>query len=148
MNKGHNLSEPSEKIGLSAEKQGFYDPNSPQNQDYATVEVNGKTVAKIANNGYVTTSGAMAASLHELFAAENKTLSGPALWQERGEKIAQLLGGSMVKSASAMDQAAYLTTAKKVETTSSSATLSNATTPKVSVENLEKSQEAQTLFMA
>lgn len=85
--------------------------NNPAYKEYATVKVNGKTVAEIDNHGWVKTSNGLGASLQSLL-AENSTLSGPQLAQMRAEKIAQQLGGTVVKSSTAMTQSQFNNTAQ------------------------------------
>lgn len=80
--------------------------NNPTYKEYATVKVNGKTVAEIDNHGWVKTSNALGASLQSLL-EEKSTLSGPQLAQMRAEKIAQQLGGTVVKSSTAITQSQF-----------------------------------------
>ncbi len=84
-----------------------YDANSPRHQDFATIEVNGKTVATIDNNGFVASSNALGGKINKLLSEDNSTLSGPQLAQDRAAKIADLLGGTVVKSATALSQSEY-----------------------------------------
>lgn len=107
----HSLSESDYQQGLAAFQaalQASYTQpadtsNDPAYKEYATVTVNGRTVAEIDNHGWVKTSNALGASLGSLL-AEDSTLPGPQLAQMRAETIARQLGGTIVKSSTAMTQ--------------------------------------------
>jgi len=81
--------------------------DNPRNQEYASIEVNGRTVASIDNNGFVGTSNGVSNALQQLFAREGNGLNGPALAEERAAKIAATLGGKVVKSSTALTQSEY-----------------------------------------
>ncbi|WP_415719565.1 hypothetical protein [Maridesulfovibrio sp.] len=86
----------------------FPDPSSsPANSSYATVEVNGQVVCKIDNNGFVESSNAAMSGIQNALHGSQNMLSGPSLAQDRAEKIAETMGGVIVKSPSAMTQDIY-----------------------------------------
>ena len=93
---------------LEARHRQFPDLSShPAYQDYATVEVNGKVVATIDNHGFATTSNSVGAKLAGQLPGSVNGKTGPVLAQVRAELIAGMLGGTVVKSASAITQAAF-----------------------------------------
>lgn len=118
-------------------------PNSPRNQDYASVEVGGQVVATVSNNGFVTSSNAAAGSFHELFINENTGLIGPALAQDRAAKIAELLGGKVAQSSTAINQSQFNATAAPQAYIDYKAMLQD---PRF--EQLQKAKEARTLYLA
>ncbi len=78
--------------------------NHPGNT-YATVEVGGKVVATVCNSGCAATSNqtyGLIANLPSMGAGER--LTGPALAQKRAEEIAERLGGTIRKAATAKTQ--------------------------------------------
>lgn len=78
---------------------------------YAEVKVNGQTVAKLYNSGASETSNATYARVKNLPSmGENEKSTGPELAQKRAEEIAKALGGTVVKSSTAVTQAQYLAT--------------------------------------
>lgn len=81
--------------------------NAEEDKTYAEVRVNGEVVATLTNNGYMTTSNAMGHKLMALLAPEDSTTRGPALAQQRAEKIAKALGGEIVTAETAMTQARW-----------------------------------------
>lgn len=81
--------------------------DNPAYQNYATIEVNGKVVAEIDNHGFTKTSNALGNKLGDLFSDGENGLSGPKLAQYRAEKIAELLGGDIVKSSTALTQTQF-----------------------------------------
>jgi len=82
--------------------------NSAANKDYAVVEVNGRIVARINNQGYTQTSNALANRLSgKGMPGDVNGQKGPVLAQARAEFIADLLGGKVVKSSTALTQGQY-----------------------------------------
>lgn len=86
--------------------------NDPRMKTYATITIAGKVVATIDNQGVVTTaSDAMGERITKLLTAglvgEVNIPGGPANAQFRAEKIAELLGGRIVKASTAMTQRQY-----------------------------------------
>ncbi|EPY03537.1 hypothetical protein [Magnetospirillum fulvum] len=67
--------------------------------EYAQVEVNGKKVATLTNEGYAETSENLAG-----LNLETDAIGGPQLAQRRADQIAKALGGTVVLSPSAMTQ--------------------------------------------
>lgn len=80
------------------------DGNNGGYGDYAKVVVGGKVVATLANSGAATLSNALGAQLSGQLDNDG---SGPELAQRRAEQIAAALGGTVVKSSSAMSQSAW-----------------------------------------
>lgn len=83
---------------------------NPTYAGYANVVVNHKVVAEIDNHGWVQTSNGLGGSISDTLAQADSSvgvLSGPLLAQARAEKIAEKLGGSVVKLSSAMSQSAF-----------------------------------------
>ncbi|MCG8356193.1 MAG: hypothetical protein MI920_11515 [Kiloniellales bacterium] len=79
----------------------------PAYQSFGTVTLNGKVVAKIDNNGFVETSNAMGGRLLDQLPGDVNGKSGPILAEARAAKIAELLGGRVEKSSSALTQSQY-----------------------------------------
>lgn len=79
---------------------------NPVNEEYASIQVNGKEVASVNNFGHVQSSNTIGSKIQKLFANEGSRI-GPELAEQRAEKIAQLLGGEVVKSSSAITQTAF-----------------------------------------
>lgn len=116
---------------------------NPAYKEYATVKVNGKTVAKIDNHGFVETSNALGGKLQNLFSDEGTGLNGPQLAQQRAEKIAALLGGKVEKSSTAMSQAQFNAIPQPHSTIDYQAIKEDP-----AYEQLQKTKEARTLFLA
>ncbi|PCJ01068.1 MAG: hypothetical protein COB14_04085 [Alphaproteobacteria bacterium] len=117
--------------------------NHPLYQPYATVQVDGKTVATLYNSGSVSSSNALGAKIQKLFANENTNLSGPAGAQDRAGKIAELLGGTVEKSSTAMTQAQFNATGQPQGTVDYKAMHEDPM-----YEKLQKTKQARTLFLA
>jgi len=67
--------------------------------EYARVDVDGKTVATLTNEGFAETSNNLAG-----LELETDSIGGPQLAQRRAEQIAKALGGTVVMSSTAMTQ--------------------------------------------
>jgi len=83
--------------------------NDPRMKTYATITIGGKVIATIDNQGVVgTQSDAIGAIITKLLQAglpgEANIPGGPESAQFRAEKIAELLGGRLVKASTAMTQ--------------------------------------------
>ena len=81
--------------------------NNPTYAGYAQVEVDGKVVAKIDNHGGVESSNSTYAKIKQAIEDADRhaqTLQGPKLAQARAEKIAEALGGEVIKLPSALTQ--------------------------------------------
>ena len=80
--------------------------NNPAYKAYAEVIVNGKVVAEIDNHGWTKTSNALGARLQKGLPMEGAhgESQGPALAQARAEYIAEMLGGKVKKSSTALSQ--------------------------------------------
>lgn len=77
----------------------------PRVQDFAQVEVSGKVVATIDNQGVVMTEdGSLGSSLLKLFANDKSAKNGPNMAKIRAEQIAKMVGGEVVKAKSALTQ--------------------------------------------
>lgn len=117
--------------------------NHPAYQDYATVRVDGKVVAKINNHGFVETSNGVGSKLlSELPGAVNGK-SGPMLAQARAEKIAELLGGKVERSSTALTQPQF----DRLPQPQSSLDVA-AMQADPMYEQLQKSKQARTAFLA
>ncbi len=82
--------------------------SNPAYQEYAKVKVNGKVVTKIDNHGWTETSNALSGNmLKGLPDSVNGNKAGPVLAQARAEYIAELLGGEVVKSSTALTQSQF-----------------------------------------
>ncbi len=78
---------------------------------YAEVKVNGQVVATLYNSGSSMTSNAVGARIQNLPSmGESEKSTGPELAQKRAEEIAKALGGTIVKSNTAVTQAQYRAT--------------------------------------
>lgn len=98
---------------LEARYSSTIDPSrNPTYGEYAQIQVNGKTVAKIDNHGWVEMSNAGGGSLKNLPSSANGYDTGPLLAEERAAYIADLLGGNVVKSSTAMTQKEFNGTAQ------------------------------------
>lgn len=85
----------------------------PAYQDYARIMVGGKEVARLDNNGYLTTSNRVGAMIEGRFPNTSPIgRSGPVLAQLRADVVAKLLGGEVVMAKTAMDQGRYDTLPK------------------------------------
>lgn len=73
---------------------------------YAEVKVGGRTIATLYNDGTMMTSNADHGKVMRAL-KDDTQLSGPAGAQERAEKIAKALGGTMVKRQDALTPAQY-----------------------------------------
>jgi len=82
---------------------------NPAYAAYATVQVGGKVVAEIDNHGFVTTSNTTGAMLGNLPNTAQGVISGPNLAKARAEYLADLLGGEVVMSSTALTQTAFAT---------------------------------------
>ncbi|TQV77780.1 hypothetical protein [Denitrobaculum tricleocarpae] len=111
-------------------------------QDYATVSVNGKVVARIDNSGSIETSNGLGSSLFGDLPNAVNGKSGPMLAQARAERIAELTGGKVEISAAALTQAEFDALPQY------DATLTVAATQKDPVyEQLQQPQQALSEFM-
>ncbi|PCI54970.1 MAG: hypothetical protein COB36_08955 [Alphaproteobacteria bacterium] len=117
--------------------------NHPLYQPYATVQVGGKTVATLYNNGSVSSSNALGAKIQRLFADDDTNLTGPAGAQDRAEKIAELLGGTVEESSTAMTQAQFRANPHPEGAVNYSAMHEDPI-----YEQLQKTKQARTLFLA
>lgn len=112
-------------------------------QRYATIEVDGKSVAKVNNSGVVETSSSLGGKILALLAGDGGSQGGPDLAEERAAKIAEAFGGKVVKSPSAQTQ---------VQFNASSEVKPEANQPAMqegpAYEQLQKTKEATTLFLA
>lgn len=85
--------------------------NHVSQQIYAEVKVNGQTVATLYNGGGSMTSNATAGKIMSLPSmGEDETSTGPELAQKRAEEIARALGGTIIKSPTAVTQGQYVST--------------------------------------
>ncbi len=116
---------------------------NPAYKEYATVRVNGKVVAEIDNHGWVKTSNSLGGKIHQLFSHETNGLNGPLLAQERAEKIAALLGGTVEISSAALTQAQFNATPQP-----GSSIDYDALKEDPAYEQLQKTKQARTLFLA
>lgn len=80
---------------------------NPAYAAYATVQVGGQVVAEIDNHGFVTTSNRAGAMLGNLPNYAQGAISGPNLAKARAEYLADLLGGEVVMSSTALTQTAF-----------------------------------------
>jgi hypothetical protein len=85
--------------------------DSPVNQPYADVQVDGKTVATLSNTGALSMRMDMVGQV-PFGGPDEHGLSGPALAQFRADRIARALGGDIVKRDTAMTQEAFDTARK------------------------------------
>ena len=76
-------------------------------QPYATVEVNGRVVARIDNHGWAQMSNSLGARLSAQLPGEIDGQTGPVLAQKRAEIIAEALGGEVVNAPTALTQSAF-----------------------------------------
>lgn len=78
----------------------------PKSGIYAEVQVNGRTVAKVSNNGGVETSNAFGGEIAKLL--DNTNGQGPQAAQQRAEVIAEAIGGEVVETPTAKTQSEWL----------------------------------------
>lgn len=122
-------------------------PNTADNKtysEYAKVTVDGKTVAEIDNHGWVKTSNSLSGRISKNLPAEaGGVITGPALAQARAEYIAELMGGQVEKSSTALTQREF----------------NSIPQPKVTIDydamkqdpfyqQLQKTRQARTAFLA
>jgi hypothetical protein len=131
-----------EKFLESRHSQPADTSQNPAYKEYATVKVGGKVVAEIDNHGWVTSSNSVGGKIHQLFSDEENGLNGPALAQERAEKIAALLGGTVEKSSTAIAQAQFNSTPQPHATIDYQALKEDP-----AYEQLQKTKQARTLFL-
>lgn len=81
--------------------------NNPAYKPYATVVVNGKTIAEIDNHGFVTTSNASGQQIQGKLPGLVNGTNGPALAQARAEVLAKMFGGTVQISNTALSQTAF-----------------------------------------
>ncbi len=115
----------------------------PAYQDYATVRVNGKVVARIDNNGFLETSNSLGAVLQAELPGAVNGKSGPMLAQARAEKIAEFFGGEVERSSTALTQAEFdrlPTVGYNIDTAAMQAD--------PMYEQLQRSKQAHTEFLA
>jgi hypothetical protein len=84
-----------------------YLANHPALKTYATVEVGGKVVATIDNQGVMSSSNELNARLKDIVPNDIDGTNGPNLAQARADKIASALGGKVVKATTAITQAQF-----------------------------------------
>jgi hypothetical protein len=96
--------------------------NDPRMKPYATITIAGQVVATIDNQGVVSTdSNALGDRINKLLIGLNdkdSASSGPAGAEYRADKIAEMLGGRIVKAGTAMTQSQYNTLAPFEQPTS------------------------------
>lgn len=117
--------------------------NHPAYQDYATVRVNGKVVARLDNNGFAETSNALGSKLMGELPGSVNGKSGPMLAQARAEKIAELVGGKVERSSTTLTQGQYDALAKPESTLDMAAMKADPM-----YEQLQKWKQARTEFLA
>ncbi|MEK1901500.1 MAG: hypothetical protein AAAB19_18225 [Rhizobium sp.] len=80
----------------------------PGNKPYATVTVDGRVVATIFNDGSVQTDdNALGSKLKDILKGSINGTNGPDLAQDRADQIADMFGGRISKSATALTQPQY-----------------------------------------
>ncbi|GAA0545425.1 ABC-type Fe3+-hydroxamate transport system substrate-binding protein [Rhizomicrobium palustre] len=84
-----------------------YLANHPAMKPYATVQVGGKVVATIDNQGVMSTSDEIYEKLKNLVPNDVNGTNGPDLAKARADKIAQALGGKVVSSLTAITQSQF-----------------------------------------
>jgi len=87
--------------GLQGPPPGIIPDNHPS-QVYAQVKVGGEVVATIYNSGGVESSNALGGRIHNLVAEDAG--QGPDLAADRAARIAKMLGGTVEKANTAMEQ--------------------------------------------
>lgn len=119
---------------------------NPTYAGYANVFVKNKIVAQIDNHGWVQSSNALGGNISSAIAEaddEAGVLSGPLLAQARAEKIAEKLGGSVVKLSTAMSQGSFDSTPQPKATVNRTALEKDPL-----FAQLEKIKQAHTAFLA
>ncbi len=117
--------------------------NNASNNQYATVKIDGKVVATLHNSGAASSSNSIGAKIHKLFTDEKESLTGPELAQERAEKIAELLGGTVEISSTAITQEQFNAIPPQKPTIDYESMHED---PRY--EQLQKTKQARTLFLA
>ncbi|WP_282610628.1 hypothetical protein [Pelagibius sp. Alg239-R121] len=115
----------------------------PGYNSYATVTLNGKVVARLDNNGFVKTSNDLGSRLHGELPGDVNGKTGPVLAEARAEKIAELLGGKVERSASALSQSQYEGLAKPQSNIDYAAMKADP-----AYEQLQKTKQARSAFLA
>lgn len=118
----------------------------PAHQNYADVVVNGKVVAKVDNHGFVESSNAIGARVQGAITQADKAFgsqNGPMLAQARAEKIAEQMGGEVVKSSTALSQGQFQALPEVRVNTDRAAMKSDPM-----YIQLQKTKEARTMFQA
>lgn len=116
---------------------------NPAYEPYATVKVGGKVVAEIDNHGFVKTSNGVGAQIAGLIPGEVNGQTGPVLAQARAERIAELLGGEVAKSSTALTQNQFTVIPQL-----NAGFGAQALVKEPAFEQLQKIKEAKTLFLA
>lgn len=117
--------------------------SNPAYKPYATVRIGGKVMAEIDNNGFVTSSNAIGARIRDALSAADGAGEGPNLAQARAELIAELLGGTVEKSSTALTQAQFTAVPKPVASVDYEAMWQDRL-----YEQLQRTRQARTLFLA
>jgi hypothetical protein len=117
--------------------------NHPAYRDYATVQVNGKVVATIDNHGFVQSSNSVGAKISGKLADSDNGKTGPALAQARADMIAGMLGGSVVKSPSALTQQQFNGLSQPTSSVDYGALQADPL-----YQNLMRTKQAETAFLA
>lgn len=78
--------------------------NLPQTQPYATIEVGGKVIASVDNQGVLTTTSGLSKELLSMLPDDMNGSNGPNLAQARAEVLAGYLGGKVEKADTAITQ--------------------------------------------
>lgn len=116
---------------------------NPTYEPYATVKVRGKIVAEIDNHGFVKTSNGVGGQIAGSIPGDVNGQTGPVLAQARAERIAELLGGEVVKSSTALTQSQFLAVPQPPAGFGVQALVKEP-----AFEQLQKIKEAKTLFLA
>lgn len=116
---------------------------NPTYEPYATVKVGGKVVAEIDNHGFVQTSNGVGEKIAGLIPGEVNGQTGPVLAQARAERIAELLGGEVAKSSTALAQSQFMAVPQPAAGLGVQALIKEP-----AFEQLQKIKEAKTLFLA
>ena len=114
-------------------------------KSYANVEANGEVVAKIDNHGFVETSNALGSQIRKLIEQADQEASvkeGPLLAQARAEHIAAALGGTVVKSSTALTQSQFNATPQPTSTVDYEAMKNDP-----AYQQLQKLKQARTAFL-
>jgi hypothetical protein len=78
--------------------------DNPAYKDFAQVKVDGKVIATVDNNGCVTTSNAVGARIAKALPGDVCGKSGPVLAAARAKTIAEIFGGDIIASPTALKQ--------------------------------------------